>query len=214
MGMKPETIEVPSAIPLSDLRLIEARHILDEFTVVMDSINVGTTFSDAVGKILNCKGKIVVSGMGKAGLAMTKFASTLCSLGFPACFLHPGEAQHGDLGLIQKSDLLFICSVSGKTREVYELINLARNINVSYIIGLTSHPDSPIRKKVDLVLDMGIINEAGWLGLAPTTSIIVILAITDALALVAAKEKGVTKDDYAKLHHAGYLGKKSREEID
>ena len=191
---------------------MEARKILDHFTMSLDAVNVGTSFSQAVDLILKCRGKIICTGVGKAGIAMKKFASILSSMGMPACFLHPTEAQHGDLGIIQHQDILFICSVSGKTREVYEIIDLARNISVSNIIGLTSHPDSPIRKKVDLVIDMGIIIEAGHLGLAPTTSILIILAITDALALVCAKEKGITKKQYAKYHHSGYLGAMARGE--
>ena len=197
-------------IPLELLRLIEARKILDHFVTSLDGISVGSSFSQAVDIILNCKGKIIVSGIGKAGIAMKKFSATLSSLGMPSCFLHPTEAQHGDLGMIQPQDVLFICSTSGKTREIYELIDLARNINVSRIIGLTSHPDSPIRKKVDLVLDMGLVQEAGHLGLAPTTSILIILAITDTLALVCAKEKGLTNKDYSKFHHSGYLGAMAR----
>lgn len=192
-------------LSLESLRLIEARKILDHFTVSLDAISVGISFSQAVDMILKCRGKIIVTGIGKAGIAMKKFSATLSSLGMPSCFLHPTEAQHGDLGLIQPQDILFICSVSGRTREVFEIIDLARNINVSKIIGLTSHPDSPIRKKVDLVIDMGIIVEAGHLGLAPTTSILIILAITDALALVCAKEKGLTKKQYLLRHHSGYL---------
>jgi len=200
-------------LPLESLRLIEARTILDSFIVALDSITVNTSFSKAVELILNCKGKIVVSGVGKAGIAMQKFSSILCSFGFPSCFLDPLNAQHGDLGVLQPNDILFVCSTSGKTREAYELIDLARNINIKTIIGLTSHPDSPLRKKVDLVIDMGVINEAGHLGLAPTTSILVILAITDTLALVCAKEKGLTRDQYSRYHHSGYLGQKARGEI-
>jgi len=198
---------------LASHRLIYARQIIDEFVVAMDAIKIHPSFSDVVDKILNCKGKIICSGIGKAGLAIKKFSSLLCSFGFSSCFLHPTEAQHGDLGVIQNKDILFICSVSGKTREVYELIALARKINVGCIIGLTSHPDSPIRNKVDIVVDMGLIQEAGHLRMAPTTSILTILAITDALALVAANEKGLTKEQYSRFHHSGYLGKKARGEV-
>jgi len=199
---------------LESLRLMEARKILDHFTMSLDGINVGTNFSKAIDIILNCKGRIICSGVGKAGIAMKKFSALLCSFGFSSYFLDPLNAQHGDLGVLQENDVLFLCSTSGKTREVYELIDLARNINVKTIIGLTSHPDSPLRKKVDLVIDMGIIVEAGHLGLAPTTSILVILAITDALALICAKEKGITKKQYGKFHHSGYLGLIARGEKD
>jgi arabinose-5-phosphate isomerase len=193
-------------------RLQEAQSILSNFIDALQSIRLNSNFSTAVNDILNCKGKVVCCGMGKNGIAMKKFAATLCSLGFPACFLHPGEAQHGDLGLLQENDILFISSTSGKTREVYELIDLAKkSIKDLYIIGLTSHPDSPIRGMVNLVLDMGTIKEAGHLSLAPSTSILVILAITDALSLVAAKEKELTKEQYGVWHHGGYLGLKAQE---
>ena len=141
---------------------------------------------------------------------MQKFSALLCSLGFPSCFLDPLNAQHGDLGILQPTDILFLASVSGKTREIWELIDLARAINVKTIIGLTSHPDSPIRKKVDLVIDIGVVKEAGHLEISPTTSILVILAILDTLALLCAKEKGLTKKQYNKFHHAGYIGEITR----
>jgi len=199
-------------ISSEEFRLIEARNIIDSFTVALDSITIYPDFSKIVEAILNCNGKIITTGMGKAGIAMRKFSSTLCSLGFPSAYLHPGEASHGDLGLITYNDILFVASTSGKTREVIEIIDLAKNINVDKIIVVTSHKDSPIRTKADLVLDMGEILEAGHLGLAPTTSILVMLALTDCLALVAAKEDGFTKEKYGKYHHGGYLGKIARNE--
>lgn len=191
-------------------RIEEANSILHQFSDAINSIEISENFSKAIDLILNCKGKIITTGIGKAGLAIQKFSSILCSLGFPSYFLHPTEAQHGDLGTLKDDDILFVCSTSGKTREVYEIIDLARNLNVSKVIGITSHPDSPIRNKVDLVIDMGVHKEAGHLGLAPTTSILVILAITDSLALIAAKERGFTKENYSLRHHSGYLGSLAR----
>lgn len=149
--------------------------------------------------------------MGKAGIAMKKFSSTLCSLGIPSCFLHPGEASHGDLGLISRNDILFVASTSGKTREILEIIALAKNIDVNKIIGITSHEDSPIKKQVDVVIDMGIIKEQGTMGLAPTSSILTMLAITDAMAILLSEENNFTKELYGKFHHSGYLGEKARE---
>lgn len=144
---------------------------------------------------------------------MRKFSSTLCSLGIPSCYIHPGESSHGDLGLLNTNDILFVASTSGKTREVLEIIHLARNISISKIIGITSHTDSPIREKADIVLDMGIINEEGHLGLAPTTSIIIMLAMTDAIALIMAEENNFTAHDYSLRHHSGYLKQKAEEMI-
>jgi len=201
------------AIPIEVVRLIEGRAILNEFVVIMDSIEIDRNFSNIVGAFLACEGKIVTTGIGKAGHAMKKFSSLLCSLGFQACFIHPGEASHGDLGVIGEKDILFVASTSGKTREILEIIDLARNINVKTVIGITSHKDSPIRDKANMVLDMGEIVEAGHLRMAPTSSILVMLALTDAVALVAAKEKGLTLKEYGKYHHGGYLGQKAREGI-
>jgi len=199
-------------ISLEEYRLLTARQILNSFVVSLDGVQIFPSFSDTVGEILDCKGKIITTGMGKAGIAMRKFTSTLCSLGFPSAFLHPGEASHGDLGLIGSDDILFIASTSGQTREVIEIIDLAKNISVKKIIGITSHMDSPIREKADLIIDMGKVVEAGHLRLAPTSSILIMLALTDALALTASKEKGLTKEQYGMYHHGGYLGKLARGE--
>jgi arabinose-5-phosphate isomerase len=199
--------------PLETLRLIEGRNVLTELALIVSKIQISESFSDTVDAVLQCRGKIVTTGMGKAGHAMAKFASLLCSMGFPSCPVHPGEASHGDLGVLGPEDILFVASTSGKTREIMEIVDLSKNIPVKQIIGITSHPDSPIRNKADIILDMGAIVEAGHLNMAPTSSILVMLAITDAVALVAAKEKGLTKEEYAKYHHGGYLGKKARGEI-
>lgn len=201
---------ISDGISIGDLRIMEARRIMDEFVVVMDAVSIPKSISDIIESILYCRGAIITSGMGKAGIVMRKFSSTLCSLGIPSCYLHPGEASHGDLGIIQKKDVLFIASTSGKTREIMEVIKLARTIGVKEIIGITSHPDSPIRKEVDKILDMGIIIEAGHLRIAPTSSILVMMALTDIVALVAAKEKGLTIEEYSIRHHSGYLGEKAR----
>jgi arabinose-5-phosphate isomerase len=187
-------------------RNLKANRILRNFTQSIGGIVFTSQFSDAIDLLLSCKGKVITTGMGKAGIAMRKFTSTLCSLGFASCYLHPGEASHGDLGLIQRDDILFVASTSGKTREVMEIIQLARKLNVQTIIGITSHPDSYIRQEADLVLDMGILEEAGDLKMAPTTSILVILAITDCLSIIASEERGFSKEDFGKFHHSGYLG--------
>jgi len=194
-------------------RQLEAQRIIQQFADTLANLKINSDFSNIIDVLINCKGIIIVSGMGKAGIAMRKFSSILCSLGFPSTYLHPGEASHGDLGLIKKEDVLFIASTSGKTREILELVELSRHMSVSKIIGITSHIDSLIRTKCDYVLDMGIIEEAGHLSLAPTSSILVMLALTDSLALIAAKEKGFTTEDYLLRHHSGYLGEKARENM-
>jgi len=203
---------VDETFSLEDIRLIQGKNILKDFSSAISSISIDKNFSYIVDEFMKCEGKIVTTGIGKAGHAMKKFSSLLCSLGFQSCFMHPGEAPHGDLGIMSKKDILFVASTSGKTREVIEVIDLSRNIEVSKIIGITSHKDSPIRDKADLILDMGEIVESGHLKMAPTCSILVMLALTDALALVSSQEKGLTLKEYGKYHHGGYLEEKARGE--
>jgi len=192
---------------------------LSDFSQAISNVKLDQNFEKAVRLISesnviygdNIKQyKIVTTGMGKAGAAMRKFSSLLCSLGFSSCYLHPGESSHGDLGIMGVNDVLFVASTSGKTREVLETIQLAKNLGVNKFVGITSHKDSPIRSEVDVCLDMGELKEVGELGMAPTTSILVMLAITDALAIVASEYNGLTKEEYAKYHHGGYLGAAAR----
>jgi len=196
---------------MSNIRY-EAYNLLDQFADSIKNIEIDSSFDSVVDIILNCEGKIITTGMGKAGIAMKKFSSLLCSLSFPSAYLHPGESSHGDLGLLSKQDILFVASTSGKTREVLEIIELSKEIGPEYIVGITSHKDSPIRDKVDYIIDMGEIQEAGHLGLAPTTSILVMLALTDCLALCAAKEKGLSLEEYSLRHHSGYVGSVARKD--
>lgn len=175
------------------------------------SIVITDQFEEAMLALKGCSGKIVTTGMGKAGLAARKFASTLCSTGTPAGFLHSGESAHGDLGFIGPDDCVVVFSTSGKTREVIEMIGLARHLGLATVIGITSHPDSELRSCADIILDMGIVDEPCPLGLTPTASIAVMLAIGDALALTLMELKGITRKDYGLRHHGGYLGKKARE---
>jgi arabinose-5-phosphate isomerase len=164
----------------------------------------------SVEAICSSKGKVVVSGMGKAGIAAKKAAATFSSLGIPSCYLHPADASHGDIGIVCPDDVLLVFSTSGKTREVIETIKLSKHLGVGAVIAVTSHPDSPVRSLSDLVVDMGVIGEAGHLSIAPTTSIIVMLAISDMIATICSHNKGVTLEDYAKRHHSGYLGAVAR----
>ncbi|HRU06156.1 MAG TPA: SIS domain-containing protein [Candidatus Brocadiia bacterium] len=174
------------------------------------SVRVTDDFVAAVETLKACKGKVLTTGMGKAGLVARKLASTLCSTGTPATFLHPGEAAHGDLGVTAPGDCLVAFSTSGKTREVIEVIKLARGLRLGKVIGITSHPDSEIRGLADILVDMGVIEEPCPLGLTPSASTAVMLAIGDALALALLEAKGVTREMYGQRHHGGYLGHKAR----
>jgi arabinose-5-phosphate isomerase len=148
--------------------------------------------------------------MGKASYTAGKFAAILSSTGTPATFIHPGEAAHGDLGLIDSKDCLIAFSTSGKTREVLEMIELSRHLGTHKIISVTSHPDAPLRQISDVIINMGVVDEPCPLGLTPTASIAVMSAISDALALSLMVRKGFTRHDYGLRHHGGYLGAKAR----
>ncbi|MGB0997041.1 MAG: KpsF/GutQ family sugar-phosphate isomerase [Pseudomonadales bacterium] len=176
----------------------------------INAIDVSQDFVTAVEVMQACQGKILTTGIGKAGHIAKKFAATLCSTATPADFIHPAEAAHGDLGLVGPNDVMIAFSTSGKSREVIEILEMSRHLGVTTIIGVTSHPDSELRDHSDLVLDMGVITEPCPLGLTPSASMAVMLAISDALALALLEQKGVTREDYGLRHHGGYLGKAAR----
>ena len=157
------------------------------------------------------KGKVVVSGMGKAGQIGVNIATTLSSTGTPAIFLHPSESQHGDLGMVQENDVMFLISNSGKTREIVELEFLVKRLYPEMkIIGLTGHPDGALSEFSDVVLNTGNPSEICPLGLTPTTSTTVMTVVGDILVTLMMEKIGFTKEEYAKRHHSGYLGAKAR----
>ena len=174
------------------------------------AIEITDDFVRAVNTLKNCEGKIITTGIGKAGYIAKKFAATLCSTATPADFIHPAEAAHGDLGLVSQNDVMMAFSTSGKSREVIEILELSRHLGVDTIIGVTSHPESELRNQSDFVLDMGIIEEPCPLGLTPSASMAVMNAISDAIALALLETKGVTREDYGLRHHGGYLGRAAR----
>lgn len=155
-------------------------------------------------------GKLICSGMGKAGQIAMNIATTFCSTGTPAVFLHPSEAQHGDLGIIQRNDLMLLLSNSGKTREIVELVQLARVLNPGIpIIVITGNPDSLLGQAGDVTLATGNSPEVCPLGLTPTTSTTMMTVMGDVLVVATMKAIGFAKEEYAKRHHGGYLGHKS-----
>ena len=176
----------------------------------INSIEVTEEFVKAVAVMQGCTGKIITTGIGKAGHIANKFAATLCSTASQAQFLHPAEAAHGDLGAVSPGDILIAFSTSGKSREVIEILELSRHLGIETVIGITSHPDSELRKYSDVVIDMGEIEEACPLGLTPTSSMAVMLAISDALALALMEQNKVSREDYGLRHHGGYLGRAAR----
>lgn len=186
------------------------RAVLAAEAAAIGAVRVDDQHETAVRLLGECKGKVVTTGIGKAGYIANKFAATLCSTATPAVFMHPAEAAHGDLGILSRDDVMVAFSTSGKSREVLEVCELAKHMGVTHIIGVTSHPDSELRRYADVVLDMGVIAEPCPIGLTPSASMAVMLAISDAVALALLEFKGVTRTDYGLRHHGGYLGRAAR----
>ena len=193
-----------------DLLLTRAREILESEANAILNIPLDDNLGKAVEILENCTGKIITTGMGKAGNIARKVAGTLCSTGSPSSFLHPGEAAHGDLGLLSKGDVILAFSTSGKTREVIEMLELAHHFGIDKIISITSHPDSMIRALSNVVINMGPIKEPCYLQLTPTSTTTVQLAIGDTLALLLMERKKFTREQYGLRHHGGYLGQIAR----
>ncbi len=164
-------------------------------------------FDAAVELILACQGMVIVTGMGKAGLIGAKISATLASTGTPSISLHPAEALHGDLGRIRKDDVILALSNSGETAELKAIVPPAKRIGAR-IVALTGAPASSLARVSDCVLDIGRVDEACPLGLAPTASTSALLALGDALAMVVLKERGFRREDYALFHPSGSLGRR------
>lgn len=194
----------------------EIRSILAHEAEAIMNIPITDAYSQAIDLIVEQvhirKGKLVTSGMGKAGQVAQNMATTFSSSGTPAIFLHPSEAQHGDLGILQENDVVLAISNSGKTREIIELKSLAKNLipNIQFIV-ITSDPDSLLALNADICLLTGNPAEVCALGLTPTTSTTVMTVIGDILVVGTMKKINFSAADYTKRHHGGYLGDKSRE---
>lgn len=157
-------------------------------------------------------GKVVISGMGKAGQIGDNIATTLSSTGTPSIFLHAAEAQHGDLGILQPNDVLLLISNSGKTKEVVELIHLARFMYPDIpMICLTGSKSGPLPLEANVTLHTGDPKEICPLGLTPTTSTTVMTVVGDLVVVLLMEKIGFSKAEYAKRHHSGYLGQKAKE---
>ena len=164
-------------------------------------------FDAVVEAALACEGQLVVTGMGKAGLVGSKISATLASTGTPSFFLHPGEALHGDLGRLREGDILLALSNSGETEEVNATVPAARRLGVQ-VFAMTGRPDSTLGRLADAVLDIGRVEEACPMRLAPTASTTAMLVLGDALAMVVLAERGFERSDYARFHPAGALGRR------
>lgn len=187
------------------------REILEAEAAAIRNIPVTDAYGRAVDLIVEHvhrgHGKLVTSGMGKAGQIAMNIATTFSSTGTPAVYLHPSEAQHGDLGVLQPDDMLLVISNSGKTREIMELITLAHNLYPQLpIVGITGNANSPLAGLADVILSTGGAPEVCPLGLTPTTSTTMMTVIGDVLVVNVMKLTGFSRADYAKRHHGGYLG--------
>lgn len=168
---------------------------------------IDAKFESAVQSILQCSGRLIVSGMGKSGLISQKIASTMASTGTPSHFVHPAEATHGDLGMITKEDIVLIISNSGETMELIQILPTLRKKGIT-IIGMIGRQNSTLSKRSDIYLDTSVEKEACTLDLAPTASTTATLAMGDALAVSLLEIRGFNKEDFAELHPGGRLGKR------
>jgi arabinose-5-phosphate isomerase len=192
---------------MADLNL--ARKVLQtEAAAILALIDrVDGRFDAAVSILRECRGRVIVTGMGKSGIICRKIAATLSSIGTAAFFLHPAEATHGDLGVIQKDDVVLALSYSGETEEILRLLEAIRRLGAR-LIAITGFPGSPLGLAADLTLDCHVSEEACPLNLVPTASTTAMLALGDALAMTLLVEKGFQPEDFASLHPGGKLGKR------
>jgi arabinose-5-phosphate isomerase len=203
-------IAPPAPIDLNpDVITRSARTVIATEAAAVEALEarIGPTFVEACRLILGCKGRVVVSGMGKSGHIGRKIAATLASTGTPAFFVHPGEASHGDLGMILPQDVVLAISYSGETDELLLILPVIKRQGIP-LIAITGRPGSSLATQADVHLDGSISNEACPLGLAPTTSTTVALVLGDALAIALLEARGFTSDDFARSHPAGALGRR------
>jgi arabinose-5-phosphate isomerase len=192
-----------------DSALAMAREVLQiEAKAVSDLIGrLDRSFAQAVETVLNCRGRVVVSGIGKSGHIARKIASTLASTGTPAFFVHPAEASHGDLGMVARDDVFIALSNSGESDELLAIIPLLKRQGAK-LVALTGNPQSALAREADVHLYAGAEKEACPLNLAPTASTTAALALGDALAVALMQAKGFTRDEFAAAHPGGTLGRR------
>jgi len=186
-----------------------ANRVLDIESAAIKDLKgtLNKSFVEACEACGNCKGKIIVMGLGKSGHIADKIAATFASTGTPAFFIHPSEAIHGDLGMIDKEDIVLILSYSGETEEIVSLIPIIKNMGIT-IIALTGNQKSKLSNEATINLNVEVKEEACPMNLAPTASTTAALAMGDAIAVALLEKKGFTKEDFAKSHPGGVLGKK------
>ncbi|MCB1619339.1 MAG: KpsF/GutQ family sugar-phosphate isomerase [Thiothrix sp.] len=192
----------------ADLKAL-ARAVIETEICALNALpaRIDNQFVAACEAILACRGRVIVTGMGKSGHIGSKIAATLASTGTPAFFVHPGEASHGDLGMIMDGDVLIALSNSGATDEILAIIPAIRRLQV-VIVAMTGHPESELARAAHHHIHTGVDNEACPLGLAPTSSTTAALVMGDALAISLLEARGFTAEDFARSHPGGRLGKR------
>ncbi len=200
---------MPSPTDAATTALERGRQVLEHEAGAVAAVarRLDRRFAEAVGLLLACRGRIVVSGVGKSGVIARKIAATLTSTGSPAAFLHPVDSVHGDLGIVGRDDAAILLSKSGETDELFGLVAFLRRLGVP-IVAVTGATESTLARHADVVLDAGVASEACPLDLAPTTSTTVALALGDALAVALFEAKGFKAEDFARLHPGGALGRR------
>jgi arabinose-5-phosphate isomerase len=189
--------------------LAEARKVLEiEATSIKEVCDkLGAAFEEAIELLFGCRGKVVISGLGKSGLVGRKIASTLASTGTPAVFLHPAEGAHGDLGVLARGDVAVLISNSGETEELVKIISSIKRIGIK-VLALVGNPESTLARDSDIFIDVGVSSEACPDNLVPTASTTALLSVGDALAVVLLKKRGFDREDFACLHPGGSIGRR------
>lgn len=190
-------------------RLLEAKKVFNTEITALEKTRdaLDDTFLQILDLVVNCKGKVIITGMGKPGHIAAKLAATFSSLGTPSFRLHPAEAMHGDLGMVSSNDIVIAISFSGESDEIVKILPNIKMIGAT-LVGITGNPNSTLAKASDVVQVLPKFEEACYLGLAPTSSTTAVLCYGDALAVVASGIYGFKDVDFGKFHPAGSLGKK------
>jgi arabinose-5-phosphate isomerase len=190
-------------------RLARARRVLDIETAGLTALRerLDARFGRALDLLLACRGRVVVTGVGKSGIVGRKIAATLSSTGTPAVFLHAGEGSHGDLGTLVRGDVLLAVSKDGESAEVLSILPVARRLSIP-LVAICGNSASTLARTADVVLDVSVPEEACPLGLAPTSSTTAMMALGDALAITLLEERGFSAEDFALLHPGGTLGRR------
>ena len=205
--IKPMTFDRPAFDPAQAVALARKTFEIEAAAVLGLGARIGPEFADTVQAILRCSGRVVVMGMGKSGHIGRKIAATLASTGTPAMFVHPGEASHGDLGMITPADVVLAISNSGESAELSAILPTLRRLQVM-LVALTGSTQSSLALHADMVLDTSVAQEACPLNLAPTASTTAQLAMGDALAVALLQARGFKPEDFARSHPGGALGRK------